>query len=213
MRGERELYRDKIEVSLDGKQVFYLFFGGATIACLVFVLGVMVGRRLESRAHVDAIDAPSAASSDPLAALDLLAGSGGGDDLSFPTALAEPEPQPEAEPDSETDSDSDSEADSEAEAEPEASAAAKPEEAKPEKPVEPRYTLQLSSFQEESEANTFHEQLRGAGYQPYMVRAEVPEKGTFYRVRLGKYATYDEALEAKAEFEDAQHIIAYVTRL
>ena len=34
-----ELYQDKIEISLDGRQVFYLFFGGAVIACLVFVLG------------------------------------------------------------------------------------------------------------------------------------------------------------------------------
>ncbi|HRK48052.1 MAG TPA: hypothetical protein PK324_20635 [Nocardioides sp.] len=44
---EPELYKDKIEVSLDGRQIFYLFFGGAVVACLVFVLGVMVGRRLE----------------------------------------------------------------------------------------------------------------------------------------------------------------------
>ena len=42
---DSELYKDKIEVSLDGRQIFYLFFGGAVVACLVFVLGVMVGRR------------------------------------------------------------------------------------------------------------------------------------------------------------------------
>ena len=44
---EPELYKDKIEVSLDGRQIFYLFFGGAVIVGLVFVLGVMVGRRVE----------------------------------------------------------------------------------------------------------------------------------------------------------------------
>ena len=43
MRAEMELFRDKIEVSLDSRQIFYLFFGGAVIASLVFVLGVMVG--------------------------------------------------------------------------------------------------------------------------------------------------------------------------
>ena len=56
---EPELYKDKIEVSLDGRQIFYLFFGGAVVACLVFVLGVMVGRRLEARSHVDRAAATS----------------------------------------------------------------------------------------------------------------------------------------------------------
>ena len=43
MSREADLYKDKIEVSLDGRQIFYLFFGGAVIVGLVFVLGVMVG--------------------------------------------------------------------------------------------------------------------------------------------------------------------------
>src|SRR5262245_29768844 len=67
---EPELYKDKVEVSLDGRQIFYLFFGGAVIVGLVFVLGVMVGRRVESRSHVDHAETPTA--SDPLAALDRL---------------------------------------------------------------------------------------------------------------------------------------------
>ena len=77
-----ELYKDKIEVSLDGRQIFYLFFGGAVIVGLVFVLGVMVGRRVEARGHVDR--ASVAATVDPLAALDRLEGGNG---LSFQGAL------------------------------------------------------------------------------------------------------------------------------
>jgi DedD protein len=79
---EPELYKDKIEVSLDGRQIFYLFFGGAVIVGMVFVLGVMVGRRVEARGHLDRAD-PSAAT-DPLAALDRLERS---DHLSFHGAL------------------------------------------------------------------------------------------------------------------------------
>jgi DedD protein len=79
---EPELYKDKIEVSLDGRQIFYLFFGGAGIVGLVFVLGVMVGRRVEARGHLDRADTASA--SDPLAALDQLEGS---DHLAFRAAL------------------------------------------------------------------------------------------------------------------------------
>jgi len=72
MRSDTELFKDKIEISLDGRQIFYLFFGGAVLASLVFVLGVMVGRRVEARAHVDNQPATSAVL-DPLAALDELA--------------------------------------------------------------------------------------------------------------------------------------------
>src|SRR5689334_17724743 len=81
-RDPAELYKDKIEVSLDGRQIFYLFFGGAVIVGLVFVLGVMVGRRVEARGHVDQPHAEAHA--DPLAALDRLEGGNG---LSFQGAL------------------------------------------------------------------------------------------------------------------------------
>src|SRR5690349_3801750 len=79
---EPELYKDKIEVSLDGRQIFYLFFGGAVVVGLVFVLGVLIGRRVEARGHLDR--AETHAASDPLAALDRLERS---DKLSFRGAL------------------------------------------------------------------------------------------------------------------------------
>ena len=86
-----ELYKDKIEVSLDGRQIFYLFFGGAVIVGLVFVLGVMVGRRVEARGHVER--AQTSATVDPLAALDRLEGSRG---LSFQGALTGGDAAPNA---------------------------------------------------------------------------------------------------------------------
>ncbi|MFT3700722.1 MAG: SPOR domain-containing protein, partial [Kofleriaceae bacterium] len=82
MAREEALYKDKIEVSLDGRQIFYLFFGGAVVVGLVFVLGVMVGRRVEARGHVER--AQTQAAVDPLAALDRLDNGGG---LSFQGAL------------------------------------------------------------------------------------------------------------------------------
>jgi cell division protein FtsN len=88
MSREEGLYKDKIEVSLDGRQIFYLFFGGAVIVGLVFVLGVMVGRRVEARGHVER--APTQAAVDPLAALDRLEGGGG---LSFQGTLRNGDPQ------------------------------------------------------------------------------------------------------------------------
>ena len=251
---ESDLFKDKIEVKLDERQVFYLFFGGAVIATLVFVLGVMVGRRVEARA----VATGGTTVTDPLAALDRLEG---GDDLAFPTALrgdevslgavdanlakrpkpavggplvpapgatpaqlptpaAKPLPTPEPDPAAAVVGD----------LKPEPKPDPKPEKVtKPEKPVEDsaekpaeedsakksrkRFTLQVGSFQDKDEADTFFRTLQGGSYAPYMVEAEVPGKGTYFRVRVGGYSSFDEALDAKSTFEDSQHVIAYVTRL
>jgi DedD protein len=63
-----ERWKDKIEVRLDNRQVFFLFFGSALVACLLFILGVIVGKRLESRGR-----AVSPEIEDPLALLDKVA--------------------------------------------------------------------------------------------------------------------------------------------
>ena len=191
MSRESELYKDKIEVSLDGRQIFYLFFGGAVIVGLVFVLGVMVGRRVEARGHVDRVKTQPAI--DPLAALDRLEGGNG---LSFQGALrgaetpkpdvekqideralvheeptpakpvkAEPKPEPKAEAKPEP----------KAEAKPEPKAEAKAE-SKPEPKPEPkpRFTLQLSSFQDRSEAEAYLTQLKANGSaSAYVTEAEI----------------------------------------
>ncbi len=61
-------WKDKVEITLDGRQLFFLFFGGAVITSMMFFLGVMTGRRLEARSL--ALQPPSI--DDPLAALDQL---------------------------------------------------------------------------------------------------------------------------------------------
>ena len=230
MSRESELYKDKIEVSLDGRQIFYLFFGGAVIVGLVFVLGVMVGRRVEARGHVDRVKTQPAI--DPLAALDRLEGGNG---LSFQGALrgaetpkpdvekqideralvheeptpakpvkAEPKPEPKAEAKPEP----------KAEAKPEPKAEAKAE-SKPEPKPEPkpRFTLQLSSFQDRSEAEAYLTQLKANGSaSAYVTEADVDGK-TFYRVRLGNYRSLDAANDAKADFEKSSKKAVSVMKL
>src|SRR5262249_11808113 len=70
MLRDMEHWKDRVEVSLDNRQVFFLFFGGALVACLIFVLGVMGGKRREARAGEQAVPVKS----DPLAALDQVEG-------------------------------------------------------------------------------------------------------------------------------------------
>src|SRR5688500_15644551 len=81
---DAELFKDKVEITLDGRQIFYLFFGGAVITCLVFILGVTVGRRVEARSAPPPVPA---AVDDPLAALDKLDAEAGAGELAFPAAL------------------------------------------------------------------------------------------------------------------------------
>ncbi len=241
---DSDLYKDKIEVSLDGRQIFYLFFGGAVVACLVFVLGVMVGRRLEARGHVDKVAGTSAAR-DPLAALDKLADGPGA--MTFPSALAG-SGGPVAAVDREIAAmaarrDAKREVAAAKPVEPVVAKPVEPVAAKPDpvvgKPIEPaaakpapkpvadakpadtpddkpggkaKFTLQLSAFQDRAEADAFLGTVKGVGYPAYVNVAEVDGK-MFYRVRLGSYGSYDDAVAAKADFETKVPKIAYVTRL
>src|SRR5260370_12060928 len=78
-------WKDKVEISLDGRQIFFLFFGSAVAACLIFVVGVLIGKRIEARA----LAMTPAPIEDPLAALDQLGDADEADEgLTFHKALA-----------------------------------------------------------------------------------------------------------------------------
>ncbi|HEY4239746.1 MAG TPA: SPOR domain-containing protein [Kofleriaceae bacterium] len=204
---EPELYKDKVEVSLDGRQIFYLFFGGAVIVGMVFVLGVFVGRRVEARGHLDR--AETAAATDPLAALDRLEG---GQGLSFHDTLAQPAaaapaaasadplvapvaaPPPIAAP------------------EPAAAPAAKHDDPPP-PAKKAKYTLQISSFQARSDAEALVATMKKDGFAPTITEAEVDGKGTFYRVRVGSYRTLDAANDAKDDLAKSAKKSATVMKL
>jgi cell division septation protein DedD len=213
MSRETELYKDKIEVSLDGRQIFYLFFGGAVIVGMVFVLGVMVGRRVEARGHVER--AHVEATVDPLAALDRLEGGSG---LSFQGALRGAEP-----PVSDVEKQIDAMAKKPVEAEEPKPEPKKAEEPKPEPKKEvkaddpkpekkSKYTLQLSSFKDKDEAQNFLDQMKADGYAASMIKAEVDGK-QYYRVRMGTYSSADAAADAKADFEKSSKKSALITKL
>nr|HEX4313141.1 SPOR domain-containing protein [Kofleriaceae bacterium] len=249
-RDAAELYKDKIEVSLDGRQIFYLFFGGAVIVGLVFVLGVMVGRRVEARGHTDR--AHTEASTDPLAALDRLEGSGGAgvtfnkDLLAPPAAVPAVDPvetkieaqkQAEAAPVAKKDDakkdepkveKKDVEKKDEAKKDDAKKDDAKKDEAKAEKKAKhddkdakdaddaketkARYTLQLSSFQDKGEAQSFLDDIKAAGFDASITEATVDGKA-YFRVRLGNYRSLEAANDAKAQLEKSAKKSAQVMRL
>jgi septal ring-binding cell division protein DamX len=210
--------------------VFFLFFGSALVACMLFVLGVMVGKRIESRGQADA---PVMA--DPLAALDrarqpppgvaapdqpltfqsslVSAGPGGktkggsARSMALPASPAAPRPI----------------AARSLLAAPRPIASAKPPAAPVPRPIvvakppvapvvgdpaktKGRFTLHLSTFASADEATAFAQKYPGA----FVVSGDVPGKGMAYRVRYGNYASFKDAAAAKDSFEKQHNTIALV---
>jgi cell division septation protein DedD len=213
-------WKDKVEFSLDNRQIFFLFFGLSVVGCFVFALGVMVGRRV----NFEPAGEVAALSGESLALLD----AAGDDPLQFKDGLREPAteglPQtrdplaPKAEPDA------DSPAAPGATPEP-LETAAKPSSAKPAPKVdtvmaatvEPavdnrKFTLQMKAFSKSEEAETFAAGLRAHGHD---VRVEAHEiKGRiWHRVRVGSFDDWSKGLAAKEEFEKSEDTIAYVVRM
>lgn len=72
------------------------------------------------------------------------------------------------------------------------------------------FTLQLSAFQDRQEADRFAARLRDRGYAPYILSAEVPGKGTWYRVRMGSFASKDAASRYLSDFKRETQLNAFV---
>jgi len=222
-----ERWREKIEVKLDNRQVFFLFFGSAVVACMLFVLGVMVGKRIESRGQADA-----PVLQDPLAALDRAHQPPPGvaapePQLTFPSTLglgaaprlkgsahtlsSLPKVLPKAAPALKVAT------------APKPIALAKPIIPAPKPivavkpapaaapPVDPakakgKYTLQLSTVTTSADADALVQKYPGA----FVIAADVPGKGMVYRVRLGNYGSYKDAVAAKESFEKQHSTIALI---
>jgi cell division septation protein DedD len=72
------------------------------------------------------------------------------------------------------------------------------------------FTLQISAFQNRPEAERFAAKLRDRGYAPYIVTAEVPNKGTWYRVRMGSFPSKDAASRYLSDFKRETQLQAFV---
>jgi DedD protein len=192
---DRDRWRERIEISLDSKQIFLLFCASAVVVSLVFALGVVVGKRLRPEVATEP-------RMDPLTLLDQFAG----------------EPEYSANRVDLTRALSDAGAASDAAGKPgiargAADAAPKRPPSREEgAPEQGDYALQLSSFQDRVEAELFIRKLRARGLEPRIVPAQIPGRGLWYRVRLGSYESWEEAVAAKDAFEREHGAIAYVAR-
>jgi DedD protein len=234
--------KEKYEVSLDNRQIVSMTVGGLVVVAAVFVLGVVVGKKL-------AVDDTSAAAPDLLSALDqrkaVMDSMQKDASLTFqdeltkkpepivdakpieapkPVVVAEvappkpfelpvvtpkpPEPKPTEAPRVEAVA---TRINEDAGALRDAIARVQKPEPKPETSPDGNFTLQLSAFQDKAEADRFAATLRDKGYAPFIVEAVLPAKGTWYRVRMGRFPTRDAAGRYLADFKRETSIDAIVT--
>jgi DedD protein len=72
------------------------------------------------------------------------------------------------------------------------------------------FTLQLGASPNRDDAERQASRLREKGYAPYIVTAEVPGKGTWYRVRMGSFPTKDAATRYLQDFKRETQSEAFV---
>jgi septal ring-binding cell division protein DamX len=273
--------KEKLDVSLDNRQIVSLLIAGIVVMGAVFVLGVVVGKKLAGNAQtaaapdlLSALDAnaqalqQARATESPLTFQDELTRRSGSEQPppSKPTTVtvamppppapkpepkpAEPAPEPASEPAPEpTATPEPLDAPVAVAQAPAPKPAPEPKPAAPEpkpaptsgkvvpasvptrttspesglkeafarasqRPTEAApggdFTLQISAFQSRSEADRFAARLRDRGYAPYILAAEVPRKGTWYRVRMGSFKTREAAARYLADFQRETHIQAFV---
>jgi cell division protein FtsN len=67
----------------------------------------------------------------------------------------------------------------------------------PQEPVEKVYYLQVGAFQTEVEADNMKASLALQGFEAVVQTAEIPEKGTWHRVRVGPLKNLDQINQTK----------------
>ncbi len=65
-----------------------------------------------------------------------------------------------------------------------------------------RFAVQLAAFRTNPQAEGLRAMLQGSGYAAYVVEANVPEAGRYYRVRVGPFGTSEEAREVAVNLQN-----------
>ncbi|MGE0786942.1 MAG: SPOR domain-containing protein [Sandaracinaceae bacterium] len=74
------------------------------------------------------------------------------------------------------------------------------------------YTVQVISYPERESAEAFAEGLRSRGHRAFVMSAELPDRGTWYRVRIGPFDSAGEANQFRRGFEASEGMNTLVVR-
>jgi len=79
-------------------------------------------------------------------------------------------------------------------------------------PAKPGYFIQVGAFRKAEDAERRADQLKKKGYNVIVVKAEIPDKGTWHRVRIGPFKELKEAKSFSLEFEKKERISTFITK-
>ena len=74
-----------------------------------------------------------------------------------------------------------------------------------------RYTIQIASYPEREMADEEVKGMKKRGYAAFIVSSEVPEKGTWYRVRLGSFSNKASAEKLMNELRAKEGLNPFIT--
>lgn len=74
------------------------------------------------------------------------------------------------------------------------------------------WQVQVSSFRTLAEADAFATQLRARGHKAHVQRAEIPSRGTWFRVKIGPFGTQHEAIKYRSSFEAKEKMPGFVVK-
>jgi DedD protein len=234
--------REKVEIVLDSRQVVSLVLASAVVLGIVFYLGVTVGRDLaaaqpappadpleqldrQAEALAEKLTFPEALTDQP-APVPADAGAKADAALAEADARAAEKAAADAAKAQAEKAEAEGRAAADAKAAAEKAAAEKlaaekaaaakaaAEKAKVvEAPSSGGFTVQVGAMPARAEADALVAKLRGQGLAPYVVEADIPGKGTFYRVRLGKFRSRDEAKRYLADVQRETQLSGFVAQV
>jgi DedD protein len=210
-----EQMREKIQVSLEGRQVAALAFGALVLLCSVFALGLAVGRKLSQEAPRPADLTALDVQAEPPAVKPQPAKPPEPKPAEAAPKVAEAAPKPaEVKPKPAPVNDA-ALADTHGEAAvippPPREALVVPPAPKPQPAggisltPPPKdlgaYTVQIGASPDKAQAQQLETKARAAGLKPYVVEANLGAKGTWYRVRVGSFPDKDKASRYRSDVE------------
>jgi cell division septation protein DedD len=76
-----------------------------------------------------------------------------------------------------------------------------------------KYTLQVAAHPDMDSAKKHMARLRKMGLDPHVISAAIPDKGKFYRVRVGKFQSMKEARNFQADLKRKNSLNTFVSPL
>ena len=78
-------------------------------------------------------------------------------------------------------------------------------------PTRLRYTIQVGAYPEKAMAEEETKNMKRRGYAAFLVATDIPEKGTWYRVRVGSFANKQSAERLARELKSKEGIDGFIT--